>query len=268
MTKVEKTSGKTATLFQEGIDYAKPSPDRPFKWKLEDGNIIYLNLEQRQFLARDYYNESKREEREKRCIIPSSRKGMTKRCRGVCSECEFYRSGKDTYGTVSLDTLYDNYDWEPISEDESNLDKMIYDEQRKAMYEAIEKLEDERIFRNKQAIYDYKEIKKLQEEVILIEESKEIIEKIKEDLSKSYEDELKSNLNKRDISVSTTHTKNSELDFIKLFNSKENYYKIKTVECRNDKELNDISKKYNVSINTLIKGYDRQNGKVVFKLEE
>lgn len=143
MTKVEKTAGKTATLFQEGIDYAKPSPDRPFKWKLEDGNIIYLNLEQRQFLARDYYNESKREEREKRCIIPSSRKGMTKRCRGICSECEFYRSGKDTYGTVSLDTLYDNYDWEPISEDESNLDKMIYDEQRKAMYEAIEKLEDE-----------------------------------------------------------------------------------------------------------------------------
>lgn len=137
-----ETAGKTAALFQASIDYAKPSPDRPFKWKLEDGNIIYLNLEQRQFLARDYYNESKREEREKRCIIPSSRKGMTKRCRGICSECEFYRSGKDTYGTVSLDTLYDNYEWEPISEDESNLDKMIYEEQRKAMYDAIEKLED------------------------------------------------------------------------------------------------------------------------------
>lgn len=137
-----ETTGKTAALFQASIDYAKPSPDRPFKWKLEDGNIIYLNLEQRQFLARDYYNEFKCEEREKRCIIPSSRKGMTKRCRGICSECEFYRSGKDTYGTVSLDTLYDNYEWEPISEDESNLDKMIYEEQRKAMYDAIEKLED------------------------------------------------------------------------------------------------------------------------------
>lgn len=143
MTKEKATAGKTVTLFQEGIDYAKPSPDRPFKWKLEDGDIIYLNLEQRQFLARDYYNESKREEREKRCIIPSSRKGMTKRCRGICSECEFYRNGKDTYGTVSLDTLYDNYEWEPISEDESNLEKMIYEEQRKAMYDAIEKLEDE-----------------------------------------------------------------------------------------------------------------------------
>lgn len=144
MTKGKKTAGETAQpLFQEGIDYAKPSPDRLYKWKLEDGNIIYLNLEQRQFLARDYYNETKRDEREKRCIVPSLRTGMNKRCRGDCSVCEYYRNGKDTYGTVSLDTLYDNYEWEPTYEEESILDKMIYDEQRKALHEAIEKLEDE-----------------------------------------------------------------------------------------------------------------------------
>ena len=137
-------AGKTAQpLFQEGIDYSLPSPDRPFEWRLEDGNILYLNLDQRQFLARGYYNESKREEREKRCIIPSKRNGMTKRCRGICSECPYFHSGKDTYGTVSLDSLYDKYEWEPTLHEESVLDKLIREEQINAMYEAIDKLEDE-----------------------------------------------------------------------------------------------------------------------------
>ena len=137
----KKTVGKTTqALFQEDVDYTKPTTDRPFKWRLEDGNIIYLNLEQRQFLARDYYNESKRNEREKRCIVPSSRNGMNKRCRGKCFECKYYRYGKDTLGTISLDKLYELYEWEPIYQEESILDKMIYNEQRKALYEAIEQL--------------------------------------------------------------------------------------------------------------------------------
>lgn len=138
-----ETAGKTAQLFNEGTDYSQPSIDRPFRWQLEDGNIIYLNLEQRQFLARDYYNEAKREEREKRCIIPSLRTGMTKRCRGICSECEYFRSGKDTYGTVSLDSLYDKYEWEPTVQEESVLDELIKEERLNAMYEAIDSLEDE-----------------------------------------------------------------------------------------------------------------------------
>ena len=140
----EMTVGKTTTLFQDDVDYTKASEDRPIKWKLEDGHVVYLNLEQRRFLTRQYFNDVKREEREKRCVIPSVRKGMVKKCRSTCSECPYFQNGKTAFGTVSLDELRDRYEWEPEDDNFSLYEKKIHKQQRQMMYDAITKLKDEK----------------------------------------------------------------------------------------------------------------------------
>lgn len=98
------------------------------------------------------------------------------------------------------------------------------------------------------------------------EESKKEIEKVKEEISKDYEAKLASNLASRDnVKIVSTVDKKSDIDFIKLFDSKEARFKIKTLLCDSEEELNDISKKYKISINDLLKGYDRESKRVIFK---
>ena len=50
-------------------------------------------------------------------------------------------------------------------------------------------------------------------------------------------------------------------------NSLSNYFKIKTIYMVEEKNLDSISKKYNISLEELLKGYDRQNKSVMFKLK-
>jgi len=111
---------------------------------------------------------------------------------------------------------------------------------------------------------EYVEEAKSIEEVL--EEEK--IEKIKEDISKDYENKLADNLNQREnkISIVSSKNKSSELEFLRFFDeTQSSYYKIKTLLCDSEKELNAISKEYRIPISELLIGYDKENGKVTFK---
>lgn len=107
------------------------------------------------------------------------------------------------------------------------------------------------------------------EQNITQEDAKTEIEKVKEEISKDYEAKLKENLASRDdnnVKIISTSDKKSEVDFIRLFNSGEEKYRVKTLLCESEDELNDISKKYKVSINDLLKGYDKLSKRVIFKI--
>lgn len=100
----------------------------------------------------------------------------------------------------------------------------------------------------------------------------EEIEKIKENISKDYENKLLDSLSRKEnnsVKIITTKDDRSELEFIKFFNFEERgFHLIKTLYCPNDEALNEISKKYQIDFNILLKGYDRVNKRVIFNLNE
>lgn len=93
----------------------------------------------------------------------------------------------------------------------------------------------------------------------------EEIEKIKEDISKDYENKLADNLSQR-VSIISSKSNFEEVDFLRFFDETQaSYFQIKTLTCRSEKDLNEISKLYKVSLDNLLVGYDRSNGRVTFK---
>ena len=75
-------------------------------------------------------------------------------------------------------------------------------------------------------------------------------------------------MNERGINVIETKGRGNELDFLGFFDSNlSDYYKLKTIYNVDEKELNNISKEYNISIEELLKGYDRKNKCVIFELK-
>lgn len=102
------------------------------------------------------------------------------------------------------------------------------------------------------------------------EEVSEQLEKIKEDISKDYENKLADNLSKREenkIEIITSKGKENELDFLRFFDdSVASYFSIKTLLCTSEEMLNTIAKEYKVPMDDLLKGYDKENGKVTFRL--
>ena len=95
------------------------------------------------------------------------------------------------------------------------------------------------------------------------------IEKIKEEISLDYQNKLADNLSNRDnnVSIITTKSNGDEINFLRFFDDNiTSYYSIKTLACNNEEMLNIIAKEYKIPINTLLSCYDRENGKVTFKL--
>lgn len=98
-------------------------------------------------------------------------------------------------------------------------------------------------------------------------------EKIKNKIENDYEKKLSESLVERDNNeridnkVIITKDVKDEDDFIKYFDKEaSSYFCIKTIECRSDRELDKISKEYKIPLDELIKGYDRDNGKVIFRI--
>lgn len=97
------------------------------------------------------------------------------------------------------------------------------------------------------------------------EENNEII---KEEIKADYEDKLITEMKERNTEIIETKSNKNEKDFLNFFdNSLSNYFKIKTIYMVEEKNLDSISKKYNISLEELLKGYDRQNKSVIFKLK-
>lgn len=107
-------------------------------------------------------------------------------------------------------------------------------------------------------------------EEVELEEKAEQIEKIKENISKDYENKLADNLSKREenkIEIITSKGKENELDFLRFFDdSMASYFSVKTLLCPSEEMLNSIAKEYKVPMDDLLKGYDKANGKVTFRL--
>lgn len=102
-------------------------------------------------------------------------------------------------------------------------------------------------------------------EIIDLSDEAEIAE-VKNEISKEYEKKLKENLNTRENDIIITTKKTDEESFLKWFNNMESTkYYIKTIECNSESDLNDISKKYNISFDKLIQGFDKKRGTVTFR---
>lgn len=94
------------------------------------------------------------------------------------------------------------------------------------------------------------------------------LEKIKDDISKDYEEKLINKLNERNNEVITTKNHVSEEDFLSFFDETyEKKYSIKSLYVEKEEDLNAISKEYKVPLKTLLAGYDKDNHKVMFKID-
>lgn len=152
----KKTAGETANLWEEGVDYTLPSPDRPYKLRLEIGAIVYLNKKQYASMQEDHWEEKRQQYLDSRCIVSAERGGL-KRC---TEDCMHYK-GEDKVcscfmrnnngGTVSLDKLYDDNNYEAVDSSSKDIaDLLAYEERLNSVIEAVDKLAedvDKRIIR-------------------------------------------------------------------------------------------------------------------------
>ncbi len=113
------------------------------------------------------------------------------------------------------------------------------------------------------------EIKVIEEEDIEIlpkQEESKTLEEIKENMMDYYEDKLASSLNRED-QVITTKTHETVESFLNFFDSRQSFYKLKCLYVESEQDLERIAKEYNVKLEKLLAGYDRQSNKVLFSLD-
>ena len=140
-TKIE-TAGKTATLFEVGVDYTIKTVERPFKYILEDGTVLYLNLEQLRFMKTEYWDSKREIAYLSKCITGSDKNGLT-RCINDCKKCKWYMTEYTNGGIISLDALDEDYGYEIIEEKESNIDIFKTDYAHERLHEAINTLKED-----------------------------------------------------------------------------------------------------------------------------
>lgn len=151
MKKEDKmTAGETASkLWDENVDYTQPSPDRPYKLRLQIGVLVYLNKEQYSFMKEEEWQEKREHYLESRCQVSAERGGL-KRCTEDCMNykgtgrvCPCFMRNQNA-GVVSLDRLYDEHDYEPADTTyNDSLDAMEHEEKLRRIREEVDKLEDE-----------------------------------------------------------------------------------------------------------------------------
>ena len=94
----------------------------------------------------------------------------------------------------------------------------------------------------------------------------EDLEEVKEDTKEYYEEMLEKKL-RDNVEVVTTKSNMDTESFLAFFDNNITYYRLKCIHIENEKELEEISKKYNVKIEELLNGYDKDTKKVIFKIE-
>lgn len=121
-------------------------------------------------------------------------------------------------------------------------------------------------------VIDYLPIEEPVEEVKIIEEkdieiidSKTSLEQIKEDMKDYYESQLANNLHRED-KVIVTKTHETVDSFLNFFDSKQSFFKLKCLYVESEQELEQIAKEYNIKLEVLLAGYDRQSHKVLFSI--
>ena len=133
------------------INWHEKSVDRPFYIDLEYEGRIYVDRETYLNYMRDEWREWKEESRKSRCQVPSEKGGL-KRCTDDCSKCPFFRNGRN----ISLDQLYDNYEYEVEDESSDIIQKLIKDEKAAMIRKAVEELSPINKMITKKIIYEDK----------------------------------------------------------------------------------------------------------------
>lgn len=134
-----KIAGKTARIFEDGVNYTIKTPERPYKCILEDKTVIYLNKKQINFMMKEVWEEKDEKKILSRCVIGSDKNGL-KRCRKDCANCKWYKTPYANSGKLSLDGLEDE-GFDIIDEREVNIFATDYAAER--LHKAIDNLDDE-----------------------------------------------------------------------------------------------------------------------------
>ena len=129
------------TIFNNNEDYTVQTNDRKYKYILEDKTILYLNLEQIQFMQKEYWEEKKEKNYLSRCVIGSDKNGL-KRCRKKCENCSVYLEGRKETGIISLDSLQDAYELMIPSVVQEHIDVFKTPHAHKRLHEEIINLKD------------------------------------------------------------------------------------------------------------------------------
>lgn len=117
-----------------------------------------------------------------------------------------------------------------------------------------------------EAVEEVKVIEEKDIEILPKPEEAKSLEEIKENMMDYYEDKLANSLNRED-QVITTKTHETVESFLNFFDSKQSFYKLKCLYVESEQDLELIAKQYNVKLEKLLAGYDKQSNKVLFSLD-
>ena len=134
---------KTLPVFNNTEDYSQASPERTCKYKLEDGQVIYLTEEQRNFMVQEYWTDKLQKFRQNRCAI-RSKSGRLKRCPAErdCSVCPHYLNGKKRSMVIFLDAMRQDGEMDLQDTDADVESIIIKKEQSQLISKLIENISD------------------------------------------------------------------------------------------------------------------------------
>ena len=130
---------KKLPVFNNNEDYSQPSPERTCIYKLENGQVIYLTEEQRNFMLTEHWEEKRTKYRQCRCAI-ATKDGHLKRCPDGkdCSTCPHYLSGKKKANIISLDALCQDAEWDLQDNSVDIISTILQNEQSELILNLIE----------------------------------------------------------------------------------------------------------------------------------
>lgn len=105
-----------------------------------DHRFVAVSKELFEYVRNEESKEFKKYDRMTRCWIPGQRDNIIK-CREKCDECPYGKEKRDNY-LLSLDSLYDAYNYEVVDNSPSIEEKLIEEELYQKLREEIRKLDD------------------------------------------------------------------------------------------------------------------------------
>ena len=133
-------------LFVDGVDYSKPSEDRPCYLELKEtgGVKIYVSRELKAQYDNIIADEEEYHNYLTKCAIPG-KNGRLIMCRHRCEECPFYSFDNDQPGKrqeASLNKLCDEEGFDAASEEDIKAE-LIFEARKEKMWSEIFKLNKE-----------------------------------------------------------------------------------------------------------------------------
>ncbi len=132
------------TIFKDGVNYEVKSVDRPYIWKINEKDVIYVDYEEFVFLRKEYYWDEL-DKTHNRCLV-SGKSGRLIVCPKInkCVDCPNYYNYKTNKSDISMDLTYDdNHAIEYADPSSSIIDRLIAEEKIQAVNKAISEIKDD-----------------------------------------------------------------------------------------------------------------------------